>query len=471
MKRIVPYIALVVSALLVTFILLEMGWYVASPDTLEIDSTTTDSKSDQVLADTVPKPGSGNAPSQSAGNVAIFPDEPGATATNSEMKPTEPVADMQPENLQEESSLRVTVLDPAGEPVRPVLIAVEVKPGLNGKRGWHKKFRERDLVGSGPFDLSIPGELRISESATMAVYALVEGYAFEKLDLPVTATEVEVRLVEPAYLILEVPNADGNSDRRVFWKLVGELGEFWRADDSPSSESPGGGGRYTSPFRSALVRPGMYTLEIIRTASVRGGANPGPGGWGDLVLDTYELELKAGRNDFSVNYPVLHKLTIAAGGAQPGELRLVSPKGIVLPVVEREDETCFPYVPAGDWILYDRIGRQRVTVDFDMTVEFLPLDADCYRICELPEDCSMAQAGFCSGDLLVAVNGVEITDMRNPHWYTGLDYQTWTVHRDGARKDVSFTYRDVLKSLPDELKPKLTQPWRRDGWPEELRIP
>ena len=471
MKRVVPYLAVLLSTLLVAFVLLAMGWYAAGPEAPAIDSTSSDSQPHTALIDPQPEQPSDNRPSPSAGNVETLPEEPGETAKALEEKAVEPGADAQPEVLGYGSSLRVTVLDPAGEPVRPVLISVEVKPGLKGKWRWVEKFREDDLVGEGPFDLPIPRELKANKNAAMTVYVVVEGYAFEKVGAPGSATEVEVRLVEPAYLILDVPNANDYRDLRVFWKLVGELGEFFRAEDSPTRALPGGGGVYTSPFRSALVPPGNYTLEIIRTSSVRGGASLAPGGWGDLVLDRFELELKPGRNDFSAKYPVLHRLTVTTNGPQPRELRLVSSKGVELPLEEREEENCFPFVPAGEWVLCDEFGRQQVSVDYEKTVEFAPLEADCIQIAELPDDCSMAQAGFRSGDLVVAVNGVEITDMRSFRGPRQDELQTWTVLRDGTRQDVSFNYREVLKRLPDELKPDLTRPWRREGWPEELRIP
>lgn len=471
MKRVAPYIVVLVSTLLVAFVLLAMGWYAADSDSPALQPVESNVQGGSDVEASGRGPGARTTTSHPAGSVANTSEERilkpavnegGGPATVREDPPVEPAVI--------EGSLRVTVLDPAGEPVRPLGITVEVKPGPKGKSRWREKFRDRDLAPEGPFDLPIPAEVRGIEGAVMAVHVAVEGYAFERVEVPASVTEVEVRLVEPAYLILEVPNADSYPDTRVFWKLVGELGEFWRADDSPTRKLPDGGGVFISPFKSALVRPGKYTLEIIRTGSVRGGANRWPGGWGDLVLERHELELKPGRNDYSVNYPVLHKLEVTANGAQPGDLRLVSSKGIELPVVERDGEKVFPYVPAGDWVLYDRIGRQRVTVDSDKTVEFLPTDADCLLIRDLPEDCSMYEAGFRGGDLVVAVNGVELTDFRNPHWYRGLDYQTWTVLRNGARQDVSFTYRDVLRTLPDELKPDLTRPWRREGWPEELRI-
>ena len=371
-------------------------------------------------------------------------------------------------------SIRVHVYDPYSRSVIPTRLKAVLRQTATDRIVWKESLSNHDLQDSETIEIPYPEELLKYEGVHLEVYVSVDDYAPTRLVVPFPTSDVEVRLATPAFLILDVPNADGYPDIKVGWVLRNDWNRYSIAEDSPTRELRDGVGVYLSPFRSELVAPGHYTLEILRWQSRRGGPMPGPGGWGVLVLDRYEMELKPGRNDFSVRYPELFKLTVHVGIRKSGELRLYSrDRNVELPATDTEDGPEFKYVPPGDWVLCDYLGRQSVHVDGNTEVDFEPTDADCFKITDAGPDHPMAEAGFQTGDLVIEMYGLDLAGMRD--WKGNrpedLSNVTWAVLRGGERVSITFNERATMKAVRKQNLPPPYVPWRRDGWPEDLRLP
>lgn len=371
-------------------------------------------------------------------------------------------------------NMRVRIVDPFNRDVVPEKIHLQLMRKDESTPVWRMRLGSAERRAGGPYLIQSPPEHLDSPDLSLEIYVYAKEYGPTRLVVAFPTDEVLVQLQEPAYLILDVPNAAGYGDERVGWKLVGELGTFYIDRDSPSTDEEGGGGVYLSPFRSALVPPGAYSLEIVRVFSVKSPTSRAPGGWDDLVLKRYQLELKAGRNDFTLQYPALYQVTVQSAVELSGELQLVSPDdGVLLTTVVKDDVLTFPYVPAGDWILCDSLGRQRVSVNGDGQVTFEPLDADCLIVGEIGLEHPLAQAGFQTGDVVTALDDHDLTGFRTIKREVSRSQplSRWSIVRGGQRLEITINQHEVERAVGRLNLPWPLKPGRREGWPPELILP
>lgn len=472
MKRVLPVLLVAITGVLLAV----LAWFAGQSPAQEVSvgSPTIDVSGDASIEPiTTAQANRAEAQSPPVEWAAHSP-APAATNTPDPQRLPQPQPDVPVPAGPEGPSIRVRVYDPFSRAVLPEKLKAVVRQTASGERVWYGKLRSRDMTDPEAIEISYPKELLGNEGVHLEVYVAVIDYAPTRVVVPFPTNDVEVRLATPAFLILDVPNADGYRDSRVTWWLRNEWDRFSTDRDSPVREHEGGGGVYLSPYRSELVTPGHYTLEIARMQSRRGGDMPDLNGWGVLVLERYEMDLKPGRNDFSVRLPDLFKVTVKVGIRKSGELRLYSrDRNVELPATDTEDGREFKYVPPGDWVLYDYLGRQAVHVDGDTEVDFEPTDADCFKITDAEPGHPMAEAGFQPGDLVIETYGLDLAGMRNGEGKRPEDPSsvTWTALRGGERVSITFNERATMKAVEKQNLPPPYVPWRRDGWPEELRLP
>lgn len=370
--------------------------------------------------------------------------------------------------------ITVRIVDPFSRDVIPEKLLLQLLRKGDAAPVWRIRLGSAERRAGGPYLIQSPQEHLNTPDMSLEIYIYTKEFGPTRLTVSFPTDEVLVQLQEPAYLILDVPNAAGYADQRVGWKLVGEMGTFYVDRDSPSTDEESGGGVYLSPFRSALVPPGAYSLEIVRVFSVKSPTSRAPGGWDDLVLKRYPLELKAGRNDFTLQYPALHQVTVQSAVELSGELQLISPDdGVLLTTVVKEEVLTFPYVPEGDWILCDWLGRQRVSVNGDGQVAFEPLDADCLIVGEIGLEHPLAQAGFQAGDRVTMQDDQDLASFRGlKREVSGSQtLSRWTVERGSHKLEITFNQHEAEESVKRLKLPWPLEPGRREGWPPELVLP
>src|SRR5690606_14860471 len=150
--------------------------------------------------------------------------------------------------------------------------------------------------------------------------------------------------------------------------------------------------------------------------------------------------------------PPLYTLTLLIDDpAQVRRLTLTTPDGGNRRYIETiKKRTEIRGMPAGEWLIDTREGEMRVRVSGDTEVRLEAKQYNAIRVRGLVPGGKVEGLGLRSNDLVVAVDGEQLTG-------TGLqwllqasftkDSTTWTVVRNGARIDVTFSGKALLAIL------------------------
>jgi len=130
--------------------------------------------------------------------------------------------------------------------------------------------------------------------------------------------------------------------------------------------------------------------------------------------------VKSGRNSEMVNIPVLHTLTVLAPGAEEGARLSLRASGessgrrFSSSATVTSGKAVFENVPAGEYELRGRSGSvsgsMNVSLPGQGVVRYEPVQQDCLRVQITGATGRLAAAGLLDGDLVVAIDGVELTD-------------------------------------------------------------
>jgi hypothetical protein len=203
------------------------------------------------------------------------------------------------------------------------------------------------------------------------------------------------------------------------------------------------------------VEPGSYRLRML--CSDRGG---GARSWGGHTVLVQPIELVAGENSASLPLPTLYDLVVSSPkGEQRARIQLSSegdPFGDRRAELDEQLRAVFAEVPAGRYTLmsFEPYGRMEVDVPCGV-VQFEPQVLDALRVAVTDPAGALAQAGLADGDLIVAVDGVELASERDFFLlYRKTTDLTVTVLRGGRRVDVQVARLDA--SDPSGLGGSLT---------------
>ncbi len=158
------------------------------------------------------------------------------------------------------------------------------------------------------------------------------------------------------------------------------------------------------------LAPGAYEIEI---SLERGRSRYATAARVPIIV-------KSGRNRDTVNLPVLYTLTVLAPGAEEGVNLSLRNRGqssgryFSLSATVTSGRAVFANVPAGEYELRGRSGSVKGAMNVSLpgqgVVRFEPVQKDCLRVQISSATGRLAAAGLLDGDLVVAIDGVDLTD-------------------------------------------------------------
>ena len=278
-----------------------------------------------------------------------------------------------------------------------------------------------------------------------------ESLGDKQVELEQGVHEIELRYAEPVTLVVQVNGYPGSGyESRLVIQIVevaADMDEqaWWhwngRNDDGSDSFSPDGEVRFEG------LAPGSWEARLRFKGSGSGSRFGGM----TRVLASGRATAEAGEARIELSLPALHDLVVRAPMmAGKGHLQLSKPDeegsgGFQFGIgehaaVDEDGLAVFEDLVAGDYV----IGGYGLTESVSVTVpcgEVLIESRahDCVRVAIGDTEGALYRAGLRAGDLIVAVDGTELEEVRNA-WKVlmGEGEARLTVLRAGGRLDVSI---------------------------------
>ncbi len=283
-----------------------------------------------------------------------------------------------------------------------------------------------EAVGNADFDPMKPWP----PQTRLILVTWAEGLGSTALEVYQATRSVAVGFGPPATLQVTIPGFVGGHyvDRvRFFLDRAGDgVAKYgWGADGTP--------GRDDGVATLGPVEAGRYRL-VMRISDNR------QGGWMQNEVASREVSLSSGENGMTMAIPTLHVLTVRIPAGGEGrlqfQLQMVGKAAQRWRQVEvgKDGTVTFNDLPPGEWRLTctggSAPGVMQVSVPAAGPVDFTPMSVTALRVVLLDRNGQLAAAGFRDGDLVVALEGREITSL--------LDLQ---LLQSAARvkKEITFT--------------------------------
>ena len=268
--------------------------------------------------------------------------------------------------------------------------------------------------------------------------------------------EVVLQFTEPAFLTLTTAGFSDHPGRKwLAWSLV-------KPDASAQSHHPkieeakygdqGDPKRLAAEQRFGPLEAGAY--EIVLASAME---------FGSLEIQREPVQLAPGENTHSASVPRLHTLTVLLPeGAKAPHVMIVRKGASVLRGPKLPDfkdgRSVVELIPEGEWILTDGRGEVQVRVPQQGEVVFDPKPYDCLRV-NAPVGGAMERLGFRDGDLVVAIDGTQISGMHRADALMQAaaesESTSWRVLRAGAEVEVAFDGRKLQAAFQEDQEPGL----------------
>lgn len=344
------------------------------------------------------------------------------------------------------------------EPKREDYIPVRVfgpDGELVGKLQFHLSMRGPDWSSSGQAESlnrpdgtywvlkSIPDNSFASDDWWFELTVTSDDYGKLKAryDRDDTGT-LELRYVEPAHLVLAVPNYNDHELRdKLRWRLRGSL-------DDGSSMSTGArkDDDQSSPFRLGPVAPGDYELELT----------VGTTGYRTRVVYSEPVTLTAGENRHTTSMPRLYVLRVRMPKVDPWNGLEVRRNGDTI-IYEHEHKdvddnvVTIRHLPAGEYELRSREGTMTVNVPAEDIVEFEARAFDCVVVSGITPGGKVEGLGLRNGDKVIKVDDSEFENQERFFMLLQASLMkentTWTVLRNGVPTEVAFDGGKLMEIL------------------------
>ncbi len=277
-----------------------------------------------------------------------------------------------------------------------------------------------------------------------------EVHGSKNVELVAGQTQIQVSFAAPARLEVTVTGYAGSAlEGRLFIDLARE--------SEQGSYSRGRGGDRLSPEGVQVfdaVQPGPYVLSM--RVSEAGNSRPSY----QPIVHSEPIRLVAGPNTARVSVPVLYELVVSYPDGEAGAtMQIASSADHFTEEVRLDDDgrAVFADQPAGHYILrcWEPYGQMEIDVPCG-TVVFQPQVVNAMRVSITSASGTLAAARFLDGDLVVAVDGMEIESQEDTFllWRRRKDFDI-TVLRSGQRVDLhvaDFDMRDAA-NLGGNLTP------------------
>ncbi|MCU0726770.1 MAG: hypothetical protein MUE73_13450 [Planctomycetes bacterium] len=329
------------------------------------------------------------------------------------------------------AGLLVTVLAPDGAPLPSVNVQVTLEETGGGVRNSGRS----SAVAPGVFRLPLPAPPDALAPGTRGrISATSPRHGTKSVEFdPRAQREVTVRFDEAAFVtvILEGYVEGGyEGDLRL------------AVTSAPGVQSPFTGavepeGRQTF----GPLPPGAFWIEAWTVRAMR-------------PLVSRAVTLAGGRQEERIVLPATCRLEVIPDEGDPAAFyleRIGEPPPGAFPIIEG-GRAVFRHLPPGEYLLsrHSRPTREHmpVTVTSDRVVRFAPLVPDALLVCVAAPDGVIARAGLLDGDLLIAVDGTEISEEAQGRALLTLaerkEKVTLVVLRGGARRAIEATIDGIL---------------------------
>ena len=256
---------------------------------------------------------------------------------------------------------------------------------------------------------------------------------------PATDAETTIQLVEPALLRVTISGYAASLDEdgaSVYLETAGES-----HDDTRRSRVEGEiDAKGVVRFRPVV--PGSYEI-VLRLAAPATGHERRFRGWGGTEVARVPVTLQPGEAAVTVAVPPLADLVVTFRHDAPSLDRL-RPDGSLRHVgadtSEGELQVTFHHLEAGRYRLVDPDGDMWVEVPATSRVAFAPRPFNAYHV-QIRGNGYLHELGLRTGDLVVAIDGVELTNRLTMDAAMATaktrDTARFTVERAGRRFDVT----------------------------------
>jgi PDZ domain len=293
---------------------------------------------------------------------------------------------------------------------------------------------------------------QIKGSTTWTITAISPRYGTKVVEYQKTAASaVTINFQEPGTLTVTVLGASGPEAPKVGLKLVpkagGSSGSSWfhpgqnnQLDEKGSRTFPG-------------LAPGEYDL-VLYLERDRSQYYPAA---------RVPVSIKSGLNTENLSLPSFHTLTVMMGDVADGgsaSLRQTgerSGRSFYANAKITGGKAVFERVPAGTFEIRAQGGRMSVTLPGQSVVQFTVEVKDCYQVEITDTTGRLAAAGLANGDLVVAIDGTELTDSRQMSALLRAAYvkerATLTVVRGRSRVNIEVDLRRESGEAGGTFKP------------------
>lgn len=336
-------------------------------------------------------------------------------------------------------SLLVWAYGPDGSPAGELQFSIEIQSGQrSSSRGGMRGTEQAD--GSHLIDLS--NELdEFGDSAQIKLTVTSSRYGARIVELtPAELGEVRIEFEEPAFVNLTVTGMPETMLGLVTAAL--ELTEGSRFSRGGASvEIPA-----TGVARLGPATPGECELQI-RVKQSRADSS-----WHAIPAVSIPLTLTSGTQEHSVALPPVHSVTVLfPEGAQRKTVNIERLDGSTFPMpleVPASGELTLAYLPAGRYQI-QIFGGEMQTMSLDVqqsgTIEFAPEVVDALEVTIDDPSSVLAQLGFQTGDLIIAIDGKT---------YEGAREIQFAIMAAMSRDSLPVTVLRGSRELQLDLEPK-----------------
>jgi len=306
-----------------------------------------------------------------------------------------------------EEYLVVRLEGPGGKLITDVSFSTGYRAGGSSSSGGSRTARMPDGTWH-VWHPKVPDST--TETVTYTLSATSQQYGTQNLEYDRTTTsELLLRFEDPGTLEVTIAGYQGSGVEGGVGLIVepakGQRNSWYypQRNNRPDSE-----GRQSF----TTLTPGPYRILVYlkRTGSQY------------FVAARVPITVKSGKNTETVNLPAFHSLTVLSPVAKEGAHFSISSSGGSGELSFYDNarisagKAVFERVPAGTYVLSDRSGsiegRMEVTIPGQTVVRFVPTPRDCLKVSIADAKGRLAMAGLAEGDVVVAIDGMELTGNR-----------------------------------------------------------
>lgn len=335
-------------------------------------------------------------------------------------------------------SLLVFGYGPDGNPVGELDFTIEIESGQRSSSSGLRGSKQPD--GSQLLDLANQLE-EFGDSARIKLTATSSRYGSRVVELtPTELGEVRIDFEEPAYVDLTVTGLPEAVIGLVTAALELPEQRSWSRSEG-SVEIPASGVARLGP-----VSPGDIELQI-RVKQSRGDSR-----WHAIPALSVPLTLASGTQEHAVAFPPVYSVTLLfPDGTSRRTVNIERLDGSTYPMpleVPPSGELTLAYLPAGRYQI-QLFGGEMQTMTFDAqqsgTIEFAPEVVDALQVTIDDPSSVLAQLGFQTGDLIIAIDGKT---------YEGARAIQFALMASMSRDSLPVTVLRGSRELQLDLEPK-----------------